>query len=178
MWTVSINQAEAARACRVGLTHALSIAVEQGITPDQQVPLPEVWRQLGYRDAIWVAVNVLDKRQDVKHYALWCARQVEHLSSGPCVKACNDATERYLRGELSRAELRAVAAAVYADDADDAADAAYDVYDAAYDAADYSVAAAVYTAADAAANANPLMRERQFEMFTMMCEGKAPWQIK
>ena len=46
-----------------------------------------------------------------RRVALWCARSVEHLSTDPRVKACNDVTERWLAGEASDSELAEAAEA-------------------------------------------------------------------
>lgn len=78
--------------------------------------------------------------------ALWAARSVEHLADDPRVKACNDATEQYLAGEIDWETLKEARAAA-------AATAAYvAAYAAAAFAAAYAAAAAfAATAAFAAA---------------------------
>jgi hypothetical protein len=70
--------------------------------------------------------------------ALWAARSVEHLSVDPRVKACNEATEQYLAGEIDWETLK---------------EAAYAAADAAAYAAAYAANAAADDAAAAAANA-------------------------
>jgi hypothetical protein len=130
-----------------------------------------------------MTVNLKDKLQDklkdfshldqVK-FALFCAKQVSHLNSDPCVKAALSAAEAWVEdlSEDNRLKCKEAAATAYAADAWEAADAAY----AAADAAAYAAAwvadaaaaalAAYWTAAYAAAwaaywttKANPELTE-------------------
>lgn len=83
-----------------------------------------------------------------------------HLSSDPRVKNCLEVAERYAYGKATGDELRAASA-----DAASAAD------DAAW--ADAAWAAAARAAATRAA----ATREYQKELFLLMVEGNAPWQV-
>jgi hypothetical protein len=90
------------------------------------------------KDRLWVVVRPeFMTNSQVKQFGLQCARLAEQYSTDSRVPACNDATELYLKGELSIESLRKAKS--------DALDVAADVYD--VDA--YAALSAVY-AADAA----------------------------
>ena len=82
-----------------------------------------------HREVLWVA----DATVALRWWALECALRVEKRAKDPRVAACNQATEDYLRGRITRDELLRARAAAYA--AADAADAAADAADAAAAAA-------------------------------------------
>ena len=61
----------------------------------------------GLDDTLW-CLRTLEKGNPVSRpFALWCARQVEHRTNDPRVKACNDVNERFMNGEATQAELDA-----------------------------------------------------------------------
>ncbi len=102
------------------------------------------------KDRVWVAVREEFMTTDqLRKFALFCARQCEHFSKDPRVKACNDTTQAFLQGEATLEQVKEAAAyaAAYAAYAADAA--AYAAY--AADAAAYAAASA--TAASVAASA-------------------------
>lgn len=59
----------------------------------------------GLHDAIWClcAVEGFDREQRL--FAVWCARRVEHLSTDPRVKQCNDVAERFANNLATKLEL-------------------------------------------------------------------------
>jgi hypothetical protein len=93
---------------------------------------------------------------DQVKFALFCAKQVAHLSSDPCVKAALSAAEAWVEdpSEDNRLKCKEAAATAYAADAWEAAAyaAAADAYaaDAAWEAAAYAAAYAAAWVADAA----------------------------
>jgi hypothetical protein len=105
-------------------------------------------------------MNLKDKLKDFSHldqvkFALFCAKQVAHLNSDPCVKAALSAAEAWVEdpsedNRLKCKEAADAAYAAYAADAD-AAYAAYAAYAAVADAAAAAAAAAAAWAAAAAA---------------------------
>ena len=111
----------------------------------------------GLDDALWALRCVKGRDHDMRLYAVWCARQVEHLNTDPRVKNCNDVAERFANGQATEDELAAASAAAWAAAWDAACAAAWDAaWDAARDAA----------------------RDAQKKMLIDMCNGVAPWQTK
>jgi hypothetical protein len=101
-------------------------------------------------------MNLKDKLKDFSHldqvkFALFCAKQVAHLNSDPCVKAALSAAEAWVEdpSKDNRLKCKEAADAAYAADAD-AAYAAYAAYAADADAAAAAAAAAAWAAAAAA----------------------------
>jgi len=129
-------------------------------------------------NALWVTRCLPEQNRMWRLFAVWCARQIQHLMTDERSINALDVAERFANGEASQEELAAAAAAavyaaaaaaaVYAADAAAyaaAADAA--AYAAAADAAAYD-AAADAAAADAAAYdaaADAAAREAQQKKF-------------
>ena len=86
------------------------------------LPLSTVLESNGYDDALWCLRAVDGHDREIRLFAVWCARTVEHLSQDPRVKAATDVAERYAGGDATESELGEARAAAWAADA--AADAA------------------------------------------------------
>jgi hypothetical protein len=111
---------------------------------DEPLALVTILDSNGLDDALWClrACDGIDR--EARLYAVWCARQVQHLMTDPRSLAALDVAERYAEGEATGEELTAAW-----DAARDAAWAA--AWDAARDAARAAARAAAWAAAGAAA---------------------------
>ena len=103
---------------------------------DQPVSLLTVLESNGLDDALWCLRAVDGHQREMRLYAVWCARQAQHLMASPRSLAALDLAERYANGEATDDELAA------------AWDAAWD---AARDAAWAAAGAVAWDAAGAAA---------------------------
>ncbi|WP_261513174.1 hypothetical protein [Burkholderia multivorans] len=129
---------------------------------DAEIPLLDILKSNGLDDALWSLRCVSGADRDIRLFAVWCARQVEHLMQDQRSKDALDVAERFANGDASDEELVA------------AWDAARD---AAWAAARASAGDAAWAARDAAWYAAwYAAREAQAEMFKRMCLGTAPWQ--
>ena len=156
--------------------------------------LPENWRgtaltilkneTISFEDRLWVVCrNEFISDRTIRLFAVWCARQVQHLMADKRSIDALDVAERFANGQATLAELDAAGAAARAaagaaagaaaraaagaawDAAGDAAGAAaWDAWDAAWDAA----RAAAWDAARDAAKA--AQRDKLIEM--VIAEGK------
>jgi len=134
-------------------------ACEEGIAEAMKYSTPqEAWEKVEPLNLIWIFIEIADDK--TKHlFALWSARQVQHLMTDPRSIAALDVKEKWLKGEATDEELKiALEAARYAraaaaDAAARAAARAAATAAAAY-AAGYAADAAAYYAADAAAYAS------------------------
>lgn len=126
---------------------------------DAEIPLLDILKSNGLDDALWSLRCVSGADRDIRLFAVWCARHVEHLMEDHRSKDALNVAERFANGNASDEELAAAWAAARA-----AAE------DAARDAAGEAAWAAAWDAAWDAA------REAQAEMFERMCLGAAPWQ--
>jgi hypothetical protein len=59
----------------------------------------------GLDDALWCLDAVEGHDREIRLYAVWCARRVQHLMTDPRSVAALDVAERFARGEASGEEL-------------------------------------------------------------------------
>ena len=115
---------------------------------DEPLALFTILDSNGLDDALWClrACDGIDR--EARLYAVWCARQVQHLLTDPRSLTALDVAERHANGEATDKELDAARAAAW----DAAMDAAMDAARAAARAAAWGAAmdAAMDAARDAA----------------------------
>jgi len=118
---------------------------------DEEISIATIIDSNGLRDAIWCLRAVDGHDKEIRLYAVWCARQVQHLMKDERSIRALDVAERYANGMATRDELESARSAAYAAYADSAA--AY-AADAAYADADaYAADAAAYASSYAYAYA-------------------------
>jgi len=117
---------------------------------DEPLPFATILESNGLDDALWCCRAEPQYAQEWRLYAVWCARQVQHLMTDPRSLAALDVAERYANGKATADELAAARAAARAA-AWGAAWAA--VWDAAWDAARDAARDAAGVAARGAAGA-------------------------
>jgi len=125
---------------------------------DEPLALTTILDSNGLDDALWCLRTMPEHDRHWRLYAVWCARQVQHLMTDARSPAALDVAERHANGEATNAELAAARAAARAA-AGDAARAA--AWAAAWAAADAAAWAAAWAAADAAARAAQAQRLRE-----------------
>lgn len=109
----------------------------------------------GVDDALWCLRAVENCDPEIRLFAIWCARRVEHLISGPRSREALDVAKRFARGKATDEELKAARkAALYAARAAKTASASAAAAAASWAAAETAtVRAAVESAAAAASRA-------------------------
>ena len=110
---------------------------------DDAIPYEFIVVSNGLDDALWCCRAESD-RKEWRLFAVWCARQVEHLMTDQRSKDALNVAERHANGEATEKELAAAGAAAW-DAAWDAAGAA--AKNAAWDAARDAAKNAARTAA-------------------------------
>ena len=110
---------------------------------DEPLSILTILDSNGLNDALWCLRAVEGHDKELRLYAVWCARQVQHLLTDQRSLDALDVAERYANGQATDAELKAAWNAAWS--ARDAADAA--------DAARFAADAAAWFAAAAAADA-------------------------
>lgn len=90
---------------------------------DEPLSIVTVLDSNGLDDALWCLRAVTGHDREIRLYAVWCARQVQHLMTDPRSLAALDVAERYANGLATDAERAAAGAAAW-DAAWDAARAA------------------------------------------------------
>ena len=74
---------------------------------DEPVSLLTILDSNGLNDALWCLRAVDGYQREMRLYAVWCARQVQHLLTDPRSGAALDVAERHANGEATDAELAA-----------------------------------------------------------------------
>ncbi|QQK04790.1 hypothetical protein JFN94_26035 [Burkholderia anthina] len=148
---------------------------------DAEIPLLDILKSNGLDDALWSLRCVSGADRDIRLFAVWCGRQVEHLMEDQRSKDALDVAERFANGEATEEERAAAWDAAWAAAWAAARDAAWDAAGGAWAAAWAAARAAAggaWAAAWAAARAaaGGAAGDAQTEMFKRMCLGTAPWQ--
>ncbi|WP_444551284.1 hypothetical protein [Burkholderia pseudomallei] len=121
---------------------------------DAEIPLLDILKSNGLNDALWTLRCISGADRDLRLFAVWCARQVEHLMEDQRSKDALNVAERFANGEATDEE-RATAQAAARNAAWATAQAAAwaAAWDAAWDAAGDAAWAAAWDAAWAVARA-------------------------
>ena len=101
---------------------------------DEPLLITTILDSNGLDDALWCMRAVDGRDKEIRLYAVWCIRQVQHLVQDPRSLAALDVAERFANGEATEEELA-------------------EVWAAARDAASYAASAKAMTAARDAASA-------------------------
>jgi len=122
---------------------------------DEPLSIVTVLDSNGFDDALWCLRAVEGHDREIRLYAVWCGRQVQHLMADPRSIAALDVAERFANGKATEAERdaawSAAGTAAWAAAWDAAGAAAWDAAGAAtWAAAGTAAAAAAGTAAWAA----------------------------
>ena len=122
---------------------------------DEELSFLTILESNGFDDALWCARSAPEYSKEWRLFAVWCARQVQHLITDERSIAALDVAEKFANGYATREELSAARAAACAAARDSASAAASDAARsvasaAARDAASAAASDAAWTAANAA----------------------------
>ena len=81
---------------------------------DEPLALATILDSNGLDDALWCLRAVDGHEREMRLYAVWCARRVQHLMTDPRSLAALDVAERRANGQATDAELSAARAAARA----------------------------------------------------------------
>ena len=81
---------------------------------DEPLAFSTILDSNGLSDALWCCRAAPEHSQTWRLYAVWCARQVQHLMTDPRSLTALDVAERYARGEATDEELAAARDAAWA----------------------------------------------------------------
>jgi hypothetical protein len=154
MLTTTLNAIRAHDPCVEGWGKLLAHLGKTG-PDDEPVTLATILDSNGLDDALWALRCVTGHDRKIRHYAVWCARQVQHLMTDPRSLAALDVAERYADGLATGKELSMAWAAARDAARDTARGAAcgaveYAAWNAAWAAAEVAAWDAVWAAARAA----------------------------
>lgn len=80
---------------------------------DEPLPLVTILDSNGMEDALWALRTVTGEDARIRRYAVWCARQVQHLMTDPRSVDALDVAERYADGLATDDELQAAGRAAW-----------------------------------------------------------------
>ena len=143
MLTTTLNRIRAHGPCENGWTKLLA-GLGKTKADDEPLPYARIVEINGIDDALWCCRAEPQYAREWRLFAVWCARQVQHLMTDPRSLTALDVAERHADGLATDEELAAAGAAA-GDAARDAARAA------AWDAAWAAARDAAWDAAGAAA---------------------------
>lgn len=78
---------------------------------EEPISLVAILQSNGLDDALWALRCVPNVDRDARLFAVWCARQVEHLMTDQRSKDALDVSERFANGEATEEERAAAGAA-------------------------------------------------------------------
>ena len=155
--TVSLNEIRTQSPCAGGWRKVLAA---KGPDMEAQFPLADIIETNDLDDALWALRCRPEYNNLWRKYAVWCARQVEHLMPDDRSKSALEVAWRHSEGSATDEELGAARAAASAAARAAARDAAWaaawaagwaTAWDAARDAASAATSAAAWDAARATA---------------------------
>jgi hypothetical protein len=139
MITTTLNRIRECGPCEDGWKKLLA-GLNKTTADDEPLPYAKIVEINGIHDAIWSCRAEPQHSKEWRLFAVWCARQVEHLMEDERSRNALNVAERYASGNSTDAELAA------------ASDAAWDAaWDAALDAESAAARAAAWAAESAAA---------------------------
>ena len=126
--TTTLNRIRANHPCEAGWKKLLA-GLGKTSADDEPLPFARIVEINGLDDALWCSRAEPQHAKEWRLFAVWCARQVQHLMTDARSIAALDVAERYANGQATDGEWAAAGAAARAA-AWAAADAARDAEDA------------------------------------------------
>lgn len=109
----TLNQIRAHGPCADGWRKLLA-HLGKTCADDEPLPITTVLDSNGLDDALWCLRAVPGHDREKRLYAVWCARQVQHLLTDPRSMAALDVAERHANGLASDDELDAASDVAWA----------------------------------------------------------------
>lgn len=116
--TTTLNRIWAQNPCDQGKACALA-AAGKSVPDDEPITFAQIVEAVGLEDALWCCRAEPQHSREWRLFAVWCARQVQHLMTDPRSVKALDVAEKYAAGEATDEQLDAArdAARVSVDDA-------------------------------------------------------------
>ena len=109
----TLNKIRAHSPCAVGWSKLLA-HLGKTCADDEPLALSIILDSNGLADTLWCLRSVPEHNKLWRLYAVWCARQVQHLMTDPRSIAALDVAERHAYGLATDSELDAARAAAWA----------------------------------------------------------------
>lgn len=109
-FTTTLNQIRAHHPCTAGWQKLLS-HLGKTKADDEPLSLLTIFESNGLDDALWAARAIKGHDRDFRLFAVWAARQVQHLMTDERSLAALDVAERFADGEATEKDLAAAGVA-------------------------------------------------------------------
>lgn len=109
----TLNKIRAHSPCHDGWKQLL-VYLGKAKSDDDPLSIATILNSNGIDDALWCVCAVEGNEREMRLFAVWCARRVEHLMTDPRSRTALDVAERYARGRATDVELQAAAGAAWA----------------------------------------------------------------
>ena len=106
MITTTLNRIREHEPCTKGWQKLLAY-LGKTKADDEPLPYAVILKSNGIDDALWCCRAEPQHDKEWRLYAVWCARQVQHLVTDPRSITALDVAERFANGEATQAELAA-----------------------------------------------------------------------
>ena len=100
----TLNKIRAYEPCASGWQTLLT-NLEKIRADDEPLAITTILDSNGLADALWCLRAVEGRDREIRLFAVWCARQVQHLMTDPRSLAALDVAERFANGEAGDVEL-------------------------------------------------------------------------
>ena len=111
--TTTLNRIKACNPCDDGWQAGLQAAGKTE-PDDEPISYEQIMDAVGLDNALWCCCAEPQYASQWRRYAVWCARQVQHLMTDQRSIAALDVAERHANGETTDSELAATGAAARA----------------------------------------------------------------
>lgn len=101
----TLNKIRAHDPCRKGWIKLLR-SLNKSKPDDEPLNISRVLDSNGLADALWCLQAVEGYDREIRSYAVWCARRVQHLLTDPRSLAALEVAERYAHGRATAEEMR------------------------------------------------------------------------
>ena len=106
MKTTTLNKIRDCSPCAPGWAQLLK-NLGKTAADDEPLTFATILESNGLDDALWCCQSAPEYNREWRLFAVWCARQVQHLMLDPRSIAAIDVAERYANGVATDAELAA-----------------------------------------------------------------------
>ena len=113
MLCTTLNKIRAHNPCEDGWKKLLA-HLGKTKADDEHLPFTVIFDSNGIDDALWCCRSALEYDKQWRLFAVWCARQVQHLMTDKRSLDALDVAERYADGKATDEELAAARAAAWA----------------------------------------------------------------
>jgi len=108
----TLNKIREHQPCKEGWEKLLK-NLKKTKSDDEPLLLLTILDSNGLDDALWCMRAIDGRDKEIRLYAVWCARQVQHLMKDPRSLAALDVAERFANGEATVEELDAARAVAW-----------------------------------------------------------------